>query len=62
MARREWSRPELIVISRGRQEESVLAACKSADDWVDVGPQDGYSACYKPDYCYDPGCTALAVS
>lgn len=62
MARSLWSRPELIVLSRGRREESVLMVCKSADDWVDVGPDDGYSACYRDGYCYDPGCNTLAVS
>jgi hypothetical protein len=62
MARSEWSRPELVVVSRGRREESVLMVCKSADDWVDYGPKDGYSACYRDGYCYDPGCVTLAVS
>jgi hypothetical protein len=62
MARSEWSRPELIVVSRVGREESVLMACKTADDWVDIGPQDGYSACYVAGYCYEPGCAALVVS
>jgi hypothetical protein len=52
----------LIVVSRVGREESVLMACKTADDWVDIGPQDGYSACYVAGYCYEPGCAALVVS
>jgi hypothetical protein len=58
----KWVRPELIVLCRGTPEERVLGACKSADDWVDVGPADGYSSCYRAGYCYEPGCKALAPS
>jgi hypothetical protein len=27
--RKSWSKPELIVVARGRPEESVLITCKS---------------------------------
>ena len=31
-ARRQWTTPELTVISRGEPEEAVLGACKSGWD------------------------------
>jgi len=59
---RPWRRPELIVLVRGTREESVLETCKTPDDWVGLGPEDGYSTCYKTGYCYAPGCEELVVS
>ena len=54
----KWERPELIVLVRGRLEESVLVTCKG--DGVTDGPpaQVTQSPCidddpYWPEYCYD---------
>jgi hypothetical protein len=35
--RRVWSRPELIVIVRGKPEEAVLWACKDNGNAIGVG-------------------------
>ena len=48
--RRAWSRPELIVIVRGKSEEAVLDACKTS---AGVGPIGSVNAC--------SGCSACNV-
>jgi hypothetical protein len=40
-----WERPELVVLVRGRPEESVLIACKTANR---AGPEDGQAQCNLP--------------
>lgn len=40
--KKRWEKPGLLVVTRGRPEESVLAACK----WfVQAGPDSAYSRC-----------------
>jgi len=46
---REWEKPKLVVLSRGRPEEHVLEACKSSKGGK-PGSADG--SCYKT--CNDP--------
>lgn len=50
------------MVTRAAPQERVLGACKTADDWPDIGPEDGFSTCYRVCYCYEPGCAALTVS
>ena len=38
--KRPWSKPELIVLLRGRPEEAVLLACKTAAYPIGGGNQD----------------------
>ncbi len=47
-----WRRPELVVLTRGRPEEAVLAACKGA---VVAGPQSdrGKSCSIRGAPCYE---------
>lgn len=49
--RSPWRRPELVVLTRGRPEEAVLASCKGA---VMAGPQSdrGKSCSIKGAPCY----------
>ena len=56
MEQRDWIRPELIAILRGRQEESVLTGCKG-------GPQHS-SFLSHHDACHanEPACTLLCSS
>jgi hypothetical protein len=54
----KWTRPELIIITRHKTEESVLASCKG-------GTKDG-SGFYN-NYCKGPiedctNCDAIAIS
>ena len=58
----EWERPQLIAIVRSLSQERVLTVCKTAVEWPQTGPQDGFSSCFRTGYCYEPGCEALAVS
>jgi hypothetical protein len=50
--RRAWSKPELIVLVRGKPEESVLAACKNRD--TQPSAVNEYVGCASSDatYCY----------
>jgi hypothetical protein len=41
--KKQWTRPQLIVLDRGRPEESVLAVCKNRES-EQIGPGLG-SAC-----------------
>jgi hypothetical protein len=58
----EWERPQLIALTRGDRQENVLMVCKTAEEWPQTGPQDGFSSCFRTGYCYAPGCEALALS
>ena len=51
--RRAWSRPELIVLVRGRPEEAVLTACKDGTRKGHAGPSFENFTCED----YDVGCS-----
>jgi hypothetical protein len=53
---KNWITPELIVITRARPEESVLAACKGG---AQDGPRGGFGMCHS--YLLMPGCGACEV-
>lgn len=57
-----WTQPVLVVLVRGRGAERVLLTCKTSEEWPSTGPQNGYSACYRTGYCYEPGCQDLVTS
>jgi len=46
----KWSKPKLIILTRGKPEESVLAACKGANG--------GDNISNIADTCYDGDCVA----
>jgi hypothetical protein len=52
----EWTKPQLIVLARGKPEESVLCSCKWSDYQHHSGP--GTEHCKK----YIEGCKAQANS
>jgi hypothetical protein len=39
--KKQWTKPELLVLVRNKPEEAVLVTCKG----VNAGPLAGYSAC-----------------
>lgn len=43
IAKPKWDKPKLIVLMRGKQEEEILAVCKS--DGSGLGPSSGYPGC-----------------
>ena len=43
--KKAWQKPQLVVLTRGRPEESVLTACKIGD-WATVGA-GGFGKCVK---------------
>jgi len=38
--KKEWSSPQLIVLTRNHAEEAVLLACKGSGDWGGADPAD----------------------
>jgi hypothetical protein len=48
--RKEWEKPQLIILVRGRPEEAVLTACKSSG----AGPGTDFAAC--TDIVVPPNC------
>jgi hypothetical protein len=52
--KKRWVTPELVILFRGRPEESVLCHCKYAGT-APVAPYNSYNDCTSGSYC---GCTA----
>ncbi len=52
--KRRWQTPELVILFRGRPEESVLCLCKHASH-PPVNPGSQYGAC-KAGYCNCDAC------
>lgn len=42
MPKKKWTKPELIILLKGRPEEAILAGCKGGDT---AGPQSDYELC-----------------
>ena len=57
--RKAWSRPELIVIVRGKLEEAVLTACKIASN-QNGGSGNWQTHCLNGPTCVD--CSAQSTS
>jgi hypothetical protein len=55
---KEWKKPELIVLTRNKPEESVLATCKSNSGGSN--PANVQAACYGNTVCND--CLTVADS
>jgi len=53
--KKAWEKPQLLVLTRGKQEEAVLSACKGT---IIVDPSSDSGICYET--C-DP-CVDVAVS
>ena len=53
--RRAWSKPELIVLVRGKPEEAVLSTCKG-------GSTQGYNALYRACVAFGTDCLYVAPS
>jgi hypothetical protein len=54
----DWVRPQLVVLSRGRAEESVLQTCKNKDP--QLGPIINHANCHNANNCST--CDALSAS
>ena len=53
--KKEWKKPELVVLTRTRPEEAVLAACKPTANPPVSGPSNGSYECTSQNACYDTG-------
>ncbi|MCX6844806.1 MAG: hypothetical protein NTX53_21290 [candidate division WOR-3 bacterium] len=53
-SKKEWHKPELTVVVRGKPEEAVLGGCKTVGP--SAGPTVGEQFCIYPDTC--PLCNA----
>lgn len=60
-AKKEWVKPELLVLVRNNPEEAVLTACKQ---WPQRGPSANDWACDQayPPSCPHSGCSAMSSS
>ena len=57
--KKEWEKPQLIVLSRGKPEELVLMSCKKLNNaWN--GPEHQYRRCVLISNCW--ACSADTVS
>ncbi len=57
--KKEWEKPQLIVLSRGKPEELVLMSCKKLNNtWV--GPESNYRSCTYISNCW--GCVTDTIS
>ena len=57
--KKEWGKPQLIVLSRGKPEELVLMSCKKANNtWA--GPEHSYRYCTYISNCW--ACQQDAIS
>lgn len=59
MQKKEWRKPELIVLVRNKPEEDVLVACKSSAGGA--GPSNRNSACRNNNACTS-SCSAQVLS
>jgi hypothetical protein len=59
-SRKEWSKPELIVLGRSKPEEAVLVACKGALSPDGPGFQFVSGCGLAQDFC--PDCSAYQAS
>jgi hypothetical protein len=55
--KKQWQKPELIVLSRNKPEEMVLTACKVTADPPAPGPSNGSYQCNSESLpaCFDTG-------
>lgn len=44
MHKKKWTKPELVILTRGKPEESVLAGCKGGSIWINK--QNTYNNCW----------------
>ena len=54
--KKQWLKPELIVLARNKPEETVLTACKVTTNPPSPGPSNGsYKCTSQSNACYDTG-------
>ena len=57
--KRIWQKPKLIILERGRPEESILAGCKMSDN--SLGPSNSKNACKRNKACTQD-CSVISTS
>jgi len=45
--KKKWVKPKLIILTRGKPEEAVLAICKRDGSWDTTIPSWAYNGCTK---------------
>lgn len=53
--RKQWQKPELVVLVRNNPEENVLLACKVTGSYPSPGPSKGSYQCTTQQACYNTG-------
>ena len=59
--KKPWETPELVILYRGRPEESVLTHCKHANS-APVGPDHRYGSCHHGSQNNCTACSGSAIS
>ncbi len=58
--KKQWQKPKLIVLGRGKAEESVLTACKGNNQPSSMNYN--YNGCMKQGNCRMESCSLIAAS
>ncbi len=58
--KKQWQKPKLIVLGRGKTEESVLTACKGNNQ--PSSRNLNYNGCMKQGNCSMDSCSIIAAS
>ena len=53
--KKQWQKPELVVLVRNNPEEMVLLACKVTGSYPSPGPSKGSYQCTTQHACYGTG-------
>jgi len=53
--KKQWEKPELVVLVRSNPEETVLTACKVTGKILRSGPSKGSYQCTTQNACFDAG-------
>jgi len=51
MDKKSWHAPSLVVLVRGRPEETVMDTCKGSPHTGGTGPETANPGCYKETAC-----------
>jgi hypothetical protein len=57
---KKWSKPQLLILGRGKTEENVLAGCKGNNQATSLNLN--YNGCMKQGNCRMDSCSVIASS
>lgn len=57
---KKWSKPQLVILARGKSEENVLAGCKG--NKLQTSQNANFNGCMKQGNCSMVSCTLITSS